>query len=120
MSRHREDLTGGLFLDGAELAAIADVVKRWEKEPELVAKWARRMAMTTALVMEKVIAKASGRRAAQDISVAADRLAKMIDAMAKSGVFTQNQPPPVPSAALPRKSPGGSTADEPNWDPEGE
>jgi len=76
--------------------------------------------MTTALVLEKIIEKAEGRRAAQDISVAADRLAKVIDAMYKAGVFTQG-PKAVPvQHQLPRKSAGGSTADEPVWDPEGE
>lgn len=110
----------GVFLTPEELRTIGETVERWEREPELVSKWARRAAMTTALVLEKIIEKAGGRRAAQDISVAADRLAKVIDAMHKAGVFTQAPAVPQAHPQLPRKSAGGSTADEPVWDPEGE
>lgn len=109
----------GVFLTHDELCVIQETVERWEQNPELITAWARRMAMSTALVLEKVIEKAGGRRAAQDISVAADRLAKVIDAMHKAGVFGQSNPASS-QKQIPRKSAGGSTTDEPVWDPDGE
>ena len=109
MSRRDEQ---GVFLSAEEMLTIAQTVERWEKDSTMVTAWARRVTSTIALVLEKVIEKASGRRAAQDISVAADRLAKVVDAMHKAGVFQTQILPDQPKKKSSHKSKGGGMKGE--------
>lgn len=80
--------TRGLFLTPEDLADMESKMNAWEQDPGAMNEWAKRSAKLTLLVLEKIILKASGRRAPQDISVAADRLQRLLSTMAQMGMLT--------------------------------
>ena len=66
---------------------IARQIAEWERDPASLAEWARRTAMKMALALEQIVDQASGPRAAQDIAMAADRLTRLLSAMAAGGLL---------------------------------
>ena len=61
--------------------------EEWTRNPEAMKEWAETQSRIIPQVLVKVIEKSGGRRAAQDISVAVDRLTKLFHVMALAGMF---------------------------------
>lgn len=78
---------GGLFLTREELAEMEARAEEWTRNPEAMKQWAETQSRIIPQVLVKVIEKSGGRRAAQDISVAVDRLTKLFHVMAMAGMF---------------------------------
>lgn len=86
----------GLFLTPEDLARMEEQMLEWEKDPGAMMQWAQKSAKLTLLVLEQIIRKASGRRAAQDVSVAADRLQRMLATMGQLGMLTPGMESKLP------------------------
>jgi hypothetical protein len=75
------------WVSESEKTRIEDTIRAWKKNPELIGEWARDVALRSALILEYTINNASGRRAPQDISVAIDRLSRVLQVMAQGGLL---------------------------------